>query len=64
MWIKAEKLAEKTGQVTNQAQKKKHLSPFTCQYNYFLSGSIAPLIVSMLLVCGGLVRRCVVARFV
>jgi hypothetical protein len=30
----------------------------------FLSGSIAPLFVSMLLVCGELVRRCVVTRFV
>jgi hypothetical protein len=27
MWIKAEKPVEKTGQVTSQAQKKKHLSP-------------------------------------
>jgi hypothetical protein len=25
MWIKAEKPVEKTGQVTSQAQKKKHL---------------------------------------
>ena len=27
MWIKAEKPVEKAGQVTSQAQKKKHLSP-------------------------------------
>ena len=31
---------------------------------YFLSGSIAPLFVSMLWVCGGLGRRCVAAQFV
>jgi hypothetical protein len=29
MWMKAAKLVEKTGQVTSQAQKKKHLSPST-----------------------------------
>jgi hypothetical protein len=29
MWIKAEKPVEKTGKVTSQAQKKKHLSPST-----------------------------------
>jgi hypothetical protein len=28
MWIKAEKPVEKTGKVTSQAQKKKHLSYF------------------------------------
>jgi hypothetical protein len=29
MWIKAEKPVDKTGKVTSQAQKKKHLSPST-----------------------------------
>jgi hypothetical protein len=29
MWMKAAKLVEKTGQVTSQAQKKKHLCPST-----------------------------------
>ena len=33
MWIKAEKPVEKTGQVTSQAQKKKHLSPSTRKRN-------------------------------
>jgi hypothetical protein len=33
MWIKAEKHVEKTGQVTSQAQKKKHLSPSTRKRN-------------------------------
>jgi len=33
MWIKAEKPVEKTGQVTSQAQKKKHLSPSTSKRN-------------------------------
>jgi hypothetical protein len=29
MWIKAEKPVDKTGEVTSQAQNKKHLSPST-----------------------------------
>jgi hypothetical protein len=33
MWIKAKKPVEKTGQVTSQAQKKKHLSPSTRKRN-------------------------------
>ena len=33
MWIKAEKPVGKTGQVTSQAQKKKHLSPSTRKRN-------------------------------
>ena len=33
MWIKAEKPIEKPGQVTSQAQKKKHLSPSTSKRN-------------------------------
>jgi hypothetical protein len=33
MWIKAEKPFEKTGQVTNQYQKKKQLSPSTMKKN-------------------------------
>ena len=33
MWIKAEKPVEKTGQVTSQANKKKHLSPSTRKRN-------------------------------
>ena len=33
MWIKAEKPVEKTGKVTCQAQKKKHLSPSTRKRN-------------------------------
>jgi hypothetical protein len=33
MWVKAEKAVEKTGQVTSQAQKKKHLSPSTRKRN-------------------------------
>jgi hypothetical protein len=33
MWIKAEKPVEKTGKVTSQAQKKKHLSPSTRKRN-------------------------------
>jgi hypothetical protein len=33
MWIKADKAVEKTGQVTSQAQKKKHLSPSTRKRN-------------------------------
>ena len=33
MWIKAEKHVEKTGKVTSQAQKKKHLSPSTRKRN-------------------------------
>jgi hypothetical protein len=33
MWIKAKKPLEKTGQVTSQAQKKKHLSPSTRKRN-------------------------------
>jgi hypothetical protein len=33
MWIKAEKPVEKTGQVTSQDQKKKHLSPSTRKRN-------------------------------
>ena len=33
MWIKAEKPIKKTGKVTRQAQKKKHLSPSTRKRN-------------------------------
>ena len=33
MWIKAGKPVEKTGKVTSQAQKKKHLSPSTRKRN-------------------------------
>ena len=33
MWIKAEKPVDKTGKVTSQAQKKKHLSPSTRKRN-------------------------------
>jgi hypothetical protein len=33
IWIKSEKPVEKTGQVTSQAQKKKHLSPSTRKRN-------------------------------
>jgi hypothetical protein len=33
MWVKAEKAVEKTGQVTSQVQKKKHLSPSTRKRN-------------------------------
>jgi hypothetical protein len=33
MWIKAGKSVEKTGKVTSQAQKKKHLSPSTRKRN-------------------------------
>ena len=33
MWINVEKPVEKTGQVTSQAQKKKHISPSTRKRN-------------------------------
>jgi Leu/Phe-tRNA-protein transferase len=37
MWIKAaEKPVDKTGQVTSQAQKKKHLSPSVYHQGLFL----------------------------